>query len=440
MQTAGGPGLPPGSVCRSRSWVTGAAQGHAPQPSQPCGDISGTSVWGQMSRAPSPALPVQELCRLPARPPRLARGCCIQQEAKCWEEKPLVLPRARQLQPGHPGWAAGGQGAADGVRTRRALRAGPDRSPSQHRASQAACLLPRHHAAAAPSTKPCRLPRDSALQRAPSGRGIAQNGKFRLPSAPSWKAWKQRELSDVQGRGRGTWLAAGRPLPPAPTNTSLLLPEREARGDGHGGSETGRCLTESQAEREERVSEGCPPPGAVPGPGGPSWDITSPGGHRDRSLAAAMEGPGRFTAPGSARPRAAASGPGVERGQGVPGGGVTGGGDTGAAQGATVPVPRLGLIPASPVGIIQAPSGPGLAGPASPCTVKGRSGPGARLRNVICLLGRPPWAPRVPAATCPTDPWGLVLPPDRPHSMALQPWGGAAPHCAAWSPQPTRCP
>lgn len=163
----------------------GAARGHAPQPSQPRGDISGTSVWGQLSRAPSPALPVQELCRLPARPPRLARGCCTQQEAKCWEEKPLVLPRAEQLQPGHPGWAAGGQGAADGVRTRRALRAGPDRSPSQHRASQAACLLPRRHAAAAaPSTKPCRLPPRLSPAESPQQQGNCSERKIQAAKCP----------------------------------------------------------------------------------------------------------------------------------------------------------------------------------------------------------------------------------------------------------------
>lgn len=95
-------------------------------------------------------------------------------------------------------------------------------------------------------------------------------------------------------------------------------------------------------------------------------------------------------------------------------------------------MPHLGLTPASPVGIIHAPSASGLARPcrASPCTVKGRSGQ-ERAGNVTCLPGRLSPAPRAlgdrrcPRAAPRTGPDGTAEPggDERQGMVTLSPPG-----------------
>lgn len=178
-----------------------------------------------------------------SEPLRLAQG------GKCWEENSLV-----QLQPGHPGGAAGGQGAAESMGTLRALLA-PTPAPRSTGPPQplAFCHAPTQQRPApnpvgSPKTQPCREPAAAGelLRMENSGCEVPRAGSS--VSAATCRAG---------GRGRGASPPAGphQHFPSAPRARGARRWPWWQRDRTEPYGEPG--------EREERVSEG----GCQPGPG-----------------------------------------------------------------------------------------------------------------------------------------------------------------------------
>lgn len=332
----------------------------------------------------------------------------------------------------YPGGAAGGQGVAESVRTRRALLAltpaprstGPPQllafchAPTQQH--------PAPNPVGSPETQPCREPPAAGelLRMENSGCEVPRAG--RLGSSMSTATCR------AGGRGRGASPPAGphQHFPSAPRARGARRWPWWQRDRTEPYREPG--------EREERVSEG----GCQPGPGGTLLGHHRPWWAWGQEPGASHGGSGSFY---SLRERSATCGHLLSQcGAGPGGAGRRRHGWRWHRGGAGCSRARAPLR-ADPGFTCRDHSGPKRVGARRARVAlysKGqerRSGPGARLRNVICLLGRQPQAPRVPAATCPTDPLGNGAAPSPTPQQGSAATGGAAPQ-VVWSPQPTWCP